>query len=174
MTDMMTPEQRHFCMSRIRGKNTHPETLVCKWLWRNGYRYRKNDKRLPGKPDIVLPRFKTVVFVNGCFWHGHEGCGSFRMPKSNVKYWQDKIERNRQRDIGTYKELYLLGWHVLVVWECQLKKENVVKTLQSLTVRLSQIYLNLNRKKNVPYVIKPENDMIAADTISSYRNKKEK
>lgn len=168
MTDIMTPEQRHFCMSQIHGTNTRPEMLVRKWLWRNGYRYRKNDKQLPGKPDIVLPRFKTVVFINGCFWHGHENCKAFHLPKSNVEYWQNKIDRNRQRDHETYLKLYHLGWHVLIVWECQLKKQNAISTLQALTVRLSQIYLKLNRATPVAYINEQSQESVVAEPTPTY------
>ena len=142
MTDKMTPEQRHFCMSRIKGNNTKPEILVRKWLWRNGYRYRLNDKRLPGKPDIVLPKIKTVIFVNGCFWHGHDNCHNFRPPKSNIDFWDEKIKRNKHRDKINYRRLKSLGWEVLVVWECQLHRGSVNSTLYALTVKLSQILLS--------------------------------
>lgn len=157
-------------MSQIRGKDTKPEVFVRKWLWRSGYRYRKNDKRLPGKPDIVLPKFKTVIFVNGCFWHGHENCGKFQIPKSNAEFWQDKIERNRRRDYQNYLKLYHLGWRVLIVWECQLKKDRAIATMQALTVRLSQIYLELNSLKNVSYVNDTESD-VAAEPKHDYNRR---
>lgn len=141
MSDKMTPEQRHFCMSQIKGKNTKPEIMVRKWLWHNGYRYRLNDKRLPGRPDIVLPKLKTVIFVNGCFWHGHDVCGNYRPPKSNTEFWAQKIERNKARDSENHRQLKLAGWNVLVVWECQLKKDSRAETLYALTVNLSRILL---------------------------------
>jgi len=109
-------------MSRIRSRNTKPEDIVRKYLFSQGLRYRKNDKRYPGKPDVVLPKYHTVVFVHGCFWHGHEGCPDYVTPKSNADYWVPKLERNRQRDAISVEALWAAGWHVIVVWECELKK----------------------------------------------------
>ena len=109
-------------MSRISGKDTKPEVLVRKYLFSKGFRYRKNDVRLPGKPDIVLAKYKTVIFVNGCFWHGHKGCRYFVWPKNNAEFWRSKILGNVERDKKTYCQLNELGWRVLVVWECELKK----------------------------------------------------
>ena len=151
MTDTMTPEQRHYCMSQIKGKNTKPEILVRKWLWHNGFRYRLSDRRLPGSPDIVLPKLKTVIFVNGCFWHGHEDCGIFRLPKTNVEFWSRKIKRNKLRDSENYKRLRAMGWHVLLVWECQLKKANRINTLYALTIKLGQILLSTHNPVSVNY-----------------------
>lgn len=122
MADVHTPEQRSYNMSRIRGKNTKPEELVRKYLFSQGFRYRKNDVRLPGKPDIVLPKYKTVIFVNGCFWHKHEGCKYFVWPKNNDNFWKAKILGNSERDKNNYDKLTELGWKVLIVWECELKK----------------------------------------------------
>jgi DNA mismatch endonuclease (patch repair protein) len=109
-------------MSRIRSRNTKPEDIVRKYLFSQGLRYRKNDKRYPGKPDVVLPKYHTVVFVHGCFWHGHEGCPDYVTPKSNTDYWVPKLEWNRQRDAISVEALWAAGWHVIVVWECELKK----------------------------------------------------
>ena len=103
--DTMTPEKRHETMSHIRGKDTKPEVLVRKYLFSKGLRYRKNDRKLPGHPDIVLPKYRTVVFVNGCFWHGHEGCRYFSLPSTNVEFWKAKIVRNRERDSSDVEEL---------------------------------------------------------------------
>ncbi|MBO7050156.1 MAG: DNA mismatch endonuclease Vsr [Bacteroidaceae bacterium] len=122
MADKMTPSQRHYCMSRIRGKATKPELLVRHWLWSHGYRYRLNVKSVPGKPDIVLRKYRTAIFVNGCFWHGHEGCSLYSVPKSNTDFWIAKVQRNRERDQQEYKALHDAGWQVVVIWECQLKK----------------------------------------------------
>lgn len=118
-------------MSRIRSKNSKPEEVVRKYLFSKGLRYRKNVKDLPGKPDIVLPKHKTVIFVNGCFWHKHD-CGRFVWPKSNEEYWHAKIDRNIQRDADNYKLLAEAGWKVLVIWECELKKDNVERNLEKL------------------------------------------
>lgn len=122
MADVHTPEQRSYNMSQIRGKNTKPEEIVRKYLFAQGFRYRKNDPRLPGKPDIVLPKYKTVIFVNGCFWHGHEGCRYFVWPKNNAEFWKNKISGNICRDQKNYTLLRELGWKVIIVWECELKK----------------------------------------------------
>lgn len=118
-------------MSRIRSKNTKPEEIVRKYLFSQGFRYRKNDSRLPGKPDIVLPKYKTVIFVNGCFWHGHTGCRYFVWPKSNVDFWKSKIDGNIERDSTNYTRLTDMGWRILVIWECELKKSCINETLQN-------------------------------------------
>ena len=118
MADRMTTEQRHKCMSRIKSKDTKPELIVRRYLHAHGYRYRINVKRLPGTPDIVLRKYKTVIFINGCFWHGHEGCKYFVTPKSNSQFWQKKIERNKQRDIEKRIQLRHLGWHTIINWGC--------------------------------------------------------
>lgn len=121
MADTMTPEQRHNCMAAIKGKDTKPELIVRKYLFSRGLRFRIQVRKLPGRPDIVLPKYRTVIFVNGCFWHGHEGCRYYRLPKSNVDFWQEKIERNRARDARSEAELKALGWRVLRVWECDIR-----------------------------------------------------
>ena len=119
-------------MSRIRSVDSKPEVMVRKYLFSKGLRYRKNVKELPGKPDIVLPKYKTAVFINGCFWHGHQGCKYFVVPKTNTEYWTKKINRNIDRDNGTYASLQKSGWNVLVVWECELKKDKIDSTLEYL------------------------------------------
>lgn len=130
--DNHTKEVRSYNMSRIRSINSKPEELVRKYLFSQGLRYRKNVKRLPGKPDIVLSKYKTIVFVNGCFWHGHKGCRYFVMPKSNTEYWNKKIDNNVKRDELVYQQLSELGWNVIKVWECELKKDKREKTLEYL------------------------------------------
>lgn len=134
--DVHDKKTRSYNMSRIKGKNTKPEVLVRKYLFANGFRYRKNDKRLPGSPDIVLSKYKTVIFVNGCFWHGHDGCRYFVWPKSNADFWKEKIYRNIDRDKNNYNKLQEMGWNVILVWECELKKHNIEKTLLSLTEQI--------------------------------------
>lgn len=121
MADVHSPEKRSYNMSRIHAKGTKPEETVRKYLFSKGFRYRKNDPRLPGKPDIVLPKYKTVVFVNGCFWHRHEGCKYFVWPKNNAEFWRKKIMSNVERDNRNYSELKEKGWSVVVIWECELK-----------------------------------------------------
>ena len=120
MPDALTRLQRHNCMSRIRGKNTKPEILVRKGLHARGFRFRLHNKKLPGSPDIVLPKYGVAIMVNGCFWHGHKGCRYATKPKTNVEFWETKIARNRHRDEVTNAHLEALGWHVITVWECEL------------------------------------------------------
>ena len=141
MADRMTKEQRHRCMVSIKGKDTKPEMLVRRYLHSRGYRYRVNVRRLPGTPDIVLRKYRTVIFINGCFWHGHEDCRYFVLPKSNTQYWLQKIERNKQRDVEKRIQLRLLGWHTIIIWECELKPKDRHTTLQALEQTLNKIYL---------------------------------
>lgn len=137
MADVHTPEQRSYNMSHIRNKNTKPEELVRKFLFSHGFRYRKNDARLPGKPDIVLPKYRTVIFVNGCFWHKHEGCKYFVWPENNAEFWHEKILSNVERDQRNYERLQQMGWSIIVVWECELKKELRMETLNKIVQRIT-------------------------------------
>ena len=123
-------------MSRIRGKDTKPEILVRRFLFAKGFRYKLHDKSLPGKPDLVFPKYKTVIFIHGCFWHGHEGCKYFVIPKTRRKWWVDKINRNKQLDSEHTRELKKMGWEVLTIFECRLRPKNRYKTLKQLTTRL--------------------------------------
>ena len=134
--DNHNKETRSYNMSRIRSTNTKPEETVRKFLFSNGLRYRKNDKRYVGKPDIVLPKYRTIIFVNGCFWHGHENCKYFVMPKSNTDYWEKKIKRNIERDKKNISFLESQGWKVIVVWECELKKNKRQATLDGLLKKI--------------------------------------
>lgn len=134
--DVHSKETRSYNMSRIKNKNTKPEELVRKFLFSKGLRYRKNDKRLPGHPDIVLPKYKTVIFVNGCFWHGHKGCKYFVWPKSNEEFWKQKIGSNIERDEKNISALKQLGWNVLSIWECELKN-NQKETLNNVLIKLN-------------------------------------
>ena len=127
-----SPKVRSYNMSQIKSTNTKPEEMVRKYLFSRGLRYRKNVKTLPGKPDIVLAKYKTIIFVNGCFWHGHNGCKYFVMPKSNTDYWREKIKKNIERDRKNYNNLSESGWNVITVWECQLKKSMCKNTLEYL------------------------------------------
>ena len=131
MTDVLTTFQRRYCMSQIRDRNTKPEQIVRKWLWSNGFRYRLHYKKLPGKPDIVLPGCKKVIFVHGCFWHKHH-CKYFKWPATNESFWKDKIESNAKRDKQNRSALKKAGWQFTVVWECELKPQKVAKTFQKL------------------------------------------
>ena len=148
-------------MVAIHCKNTKPEMIVRRFLFNRGFRYRLNHPRLPGKPDIVLRKYRTVIFVNGCFWHGHEGCRYFVMPKSNAEFWQAKIAGNQTRDKKVQQQLASMGWHCITIWECQLKKTVREVTLQSLAYTLYHIYLEDKRLK--PYSIQEGEMQVAAE-----------
>jgi len=148
-------------MSAIHGKDTKPEIIVRKWLWRHGFRYRLNHPKLPGHPDIVMRKYRTCIFVNGCFWHGHEGCKYYTVPKTNTEFWVNKVKRNQERDHRVALELAKMGWHYITIWECELKPQKRESTLQSLAYTLNSIYLQDRRVK--PYEVQEENIMIAAE-----------
>ena len=130
---------RSYNMSRIKSKNTKPEEMVRKYLFSHGFRYRKNDRRLPGTPDIVLPKYKITIFINGCFWHGHNSCRYFVIPKSNTEFWTNKINKNIERDAINFKKLKDLGWNIITIWECELRKDNCEDTLQALVNKIVQM-----------------------------------
>jgi DNA mismatch endonuclease (patch repair protein) len=130
MADVFSKSKRSEIMSRIRGKDTGPEMVIRKALFANGFRYRLHVKNLPGKPDIVLPKYNAVVIVDGCFWHGHKNCKFFRMPTSRISFWRKKIDANRARDVKNRRKLRRLGWNVIQVWECQLSARKYEKTFQ--------------------------------------------
>ena len=127
-------------MSMIKGKNTKPEILVRKFLHKNGFRFRLNYSKLPGKPDIVLPKYKTVIFVNGCFWHGHAGCKYYVTPKTRTEWWINKINATKERDIIKSTMLKDLGWNIIVIWECELKPGNLKNSLNNLLLKLTVEY----------------------------------
>jgi DNA mismatch endonuclease, patch repair protein len=137
MTDVHDPVTRSYNMSRIRGKNTNPEITVRKFLHSRGLRFRIHSLNLPGKPDIVLPKYNTVLFVNGCFWHGHEGCKYFVLPKTRSDWWKNKIIATKNRDLKKYQELKDLGWTVLVVWECELKQDALPRTMTRIMKKIN-------------------------------------
>ena len=116
-------------MAAIHSVSTKPEVKLRKELWRKGFRYRKNDKRLPGSPDIVLPKYRTVIFVHGCFWHGHKGCNKYTVPKTNTDFWVEKVAWNRQRDQEVWRQLEAKDWSVMIVWECELEKKRFDETI---------------------------------------------
>lgn len=132
MADTVSKEKRSEIMSHVTGKETKPEIIVRKYLFARGLRYRKNVKRLPGTPDIVFPKYKTAVFVNGCFWHGHKGCKYSHLPSSKFEYWEKKIADNIERDERKKRELEGLGYRVLIIWQCQLKSNTKIETLEAL------------------------------------------
>lgn len=143
----MTLPARSFNMSMIKGKDTKPEMLVRRFLFGNGFRYRVNVRSLPGKPDIVLRKYGVVIFINGCFWHGHENCRYFKIPKTRTDWWKDKIERNIKRDTKVRDELRQIGWRTMVIWECQLKPKVRDNTLKELAYLLDLAYLEKMQRK---------------------------
>ena len=118
-------------MAAIHSASTKPEVTLRRALWHLGFRYRVNDKRLPGSPDIVLPKYRTVIFVHGCFWHGHKDCKNYTVPKTNTDFWTAKIARNQQRDQDNWRQLEAKGWAVIIVWECELKKDRLQETVEA-------------------------------------------
>ena len=146
--DKLTTEQRSANMAAIRSKNTKPEMIVRRGLWKRGFRYRLNHKRLPGHPDLVLRKYRTCVFVNGCFWHGHlvesntmESSACCKIPKTNREFWVAKIRRNKERDKEEQRKLAAMGWHCITVWECELTPKRREETLESLAFTLNHIWL---------------------------------
>ena len=152
MSDTMTPEQRHKIMSQVHSKNTTPERAVRRELWRRGYRYRLNDRKLPGSPDLVLPKYRAVIFINGCFWHGHRGCTKYTVPKTNEQFWREKVARNIARDELNAQRLDTLAWTVITVWECELSKKNLDATIARIEADLQaaktkyEHYLSIRRE----------------------------
>jgi len=138
MADVHDKKTRSYNMSMIRSKDTKPEILVRKFLFGNGFRYKLYDKTLPGKPDLVFPKYKTVIFIHGCFWHGHEGCKYFVVPKTRTKWWLDKINSNIANDKKKKTSLKKLGWKTITIWECEIKPEKRGKTLSKLLKQLKK------------------------------------
>ena len=164
MPDRLTPAQRHYVMSRIHGKGTKPELKVRQWLWRHGYRYRLNVKSVPGKPDIVMRKYRTAIFVNGCFWHGHfvefrveslefreESSQCCKIPQTNREFWVNKIRRNQERDKRNVQLLRDNGWQVITIWECQLTPKRLENTMLQVELLLNENFLALHKPKLVPY-----------------------
>ena len=198
MPDRLSPTQRHRCMSHIRSRNTKPEIKVRQWLWQHGYRYRLCVKGVPGKPDIVMRKYRTAIFVNGCFWHGHDikwktgngkrkgrdalrasetGNGEWRIesskcckiPQSNREFWVNKIRRNQERDQQNYQVLQENGWQVLVIWECQLKASVIEHTMRQVEVSLQDYYLKTLNRKAVAYIQIEDADLpMAAEDDTDY------
>lgn len=137
MADVHSTQTRSYNMSQIKGKNTKPEMLVRRFLHANGFRYKLHDKTLPGKPDLVLPKYKTVIFVHGCFWHGHKDCRYFVVPKTRTEWWLNKINGNTANDAKALKALMKEGWKIITVWECNLKPAKVEKTLKAISKKIS-------------------------------------
>ena len=162
--DKLSAEQRHKNMSAIRSKDTKPEMIVRRGLWKRGFRYRLNHKRLPGHPDLVLRKYRTCIFVNGCFWHGHhvnlqfddsqftiENSECCKIPKTNREFWVAKIRRNKERDKEEQRKLAAMGWHCITVWECELKPSKREETLESIAFTLNHIWLQDHGARSIPY-----------------------
>lgn len=164
MSDTMTPEQRHRCMAAIHGKDTKPEVLVRKFLFAKGLRFRVCDRKLPGAPDIVLPKYKTVIFIDGCFWHGHEGCKYYQIPKTNTEFWKSKVHTNKERDTRNDKTLTATGWNIFRIWECEIRNKTTrAKILENL---YNRIIGNLQTPKQYTY---PTTDLpLAAEPTPVY------
>ena len=182
--DKLSPQQRHNNMAAIHGKDTKPEMVVRRWLWGRGFRYRLNHPRLPGKPDIVMRKYRTCIFVNGCFWHGHhiampqidngqlsiDNSDCCKIPKTNREFWVAKIRRNLERDVEVQHQLASMGWHCITIWECELKSKVREKTLESLAYTLNKIFLQDHSIRH--YEIPEEEPMMAAEDVSTeYGNK---
>ena len=173
--DKLTPQQRHKNMAAIRSKDTKPEMIVRRGLWSRGFRYRLNHKCLPGHPDLVLRKYRTCIFVNGCFWHGHlvdmqafENSECCKIPKTNHDFWVAKIRRNKERDHKEQRRLAEMGWHCITVWECELKPQKCEETLDSIAFTLNHIWLQDHGAKSIPYSLQDEEDIqmpMAAEEI---------
>ncbi|WP_313164661.1 very short patch repair endonuclease [Sedimentibacter sp.] len=152
MADVHSSETRSYNMSQIKAKNTKPEVIVRKFLFSKGLRYRKNDKRLPGHPDIVLPKYRTVIFVNGCFWHMHD-CPYFVLPKTNTSFWEAKLKKNKERDNLIIDQLKSRHWRVIIIWECELKSKKRLNTLENLYKEIisQQLPNHMNLEKSTKY-----------------------
>lgn len=176
--DHLTPQQRHKNMAAIRSKNTKPEMIVRKGLWSRGFRYRLNHKRLPGHPDLVLRKYRTCIFINGCFWHGHnvalqqmddvrgmmddvENSACCKIPRTNKEFWVAKILRNKQRDKEEQQKLAEMGWHCITIWECTLKPKQREQTLDSIAYTLNSIYLQDRQVPKLYEPVEPEYQMAA-------------
>lgn len=149
MVDKITPEHRSWNMSRVRSKDTKPEKKIRSLIHAMGFRFRKNVKTLPGNPDIVFPKYKTVIFVHGCFWHQHHGCKKSHIPKSNIEFWTEKLGKNVVRDVKHQKELEEAGWKVIVIWECEIKEENgLIEKLKNVFSESAGTEINKDSKYN--------------------------
>ena len=164
--DHLTPQQRHKNMAAIHSKNTKPEMIVRRGLWKRGFRYRLNHKRLPGHPDLVLRKYRTCIFINGCFWHGHlvdsktmESSACCKIPNTNHDFWMTKIRRNKERDKEEQRKLAEMGWHCITIWECELKPSKREDTLEALAFTLNHIWLQDHGAKSIPYPQLEEEDM---------------
>ena len=156
MADCFTPQQRHHCMSNVHSSSTKPELKLRKALWKEGFRYRINDKRLPGSPDIVFPKYRSVVFIHGCFWHGHKDCPRYVVPKTNTEFWVNKVARNQKRDEEKWRQLEAKGWSVIIVWECELEKKNLDSTISRVKDEIEENGREHQRRKEERRLIRQQ------------------
>ncbi len=181
MSDRLTPAQRHRCMSHIRSRNTKPELKVRQWLWQHGYRYRLCVKSVPGKPDIVLRKYRTAIFVNGCFWHGHnvetfhetslqfiKNSSCCKIPQTNREFWVNKIQRNQERDQRNYQILQENGWQVIVLWECWLTPKNLEQTMRKTEILLHDYFIATCKHSSHKYFPIEEAVPMAAENPIEY------
>lgn len=168
MADKLNLVQRRKCMQANKSEDTKPELVVRRFLRENGVGYRLHCKKLPGKPDLVLRKYSTVIFVNGCFWHGHANCKYYRVPSSNREFWLNKVEKNRDRDLRDKQKLASMGWAVMIVWECQLRPNCRDATLQELLYDLSVAYLKKKTKDTYNYGFEDEPISVAAEAEAAY------
>lgn len=166
-TVFQTTPQRHANMAAIHSKDTKPELIVRRYLWSHGFRYRLNHKRLPGKPDVVLRKYHTCIFINGCFWHGHTGCSLYTVPKTNTSFWTSKVKRNKERDRRVQQQLASMGWHCITVWECQLTPKEREATLASLAFTLNTIFLKDLKPRTGEETIRLAKTVTTYDTAES-------
>jgi DNA mismatch endonuclease (patch repair protein) len=172
--DIWNKEKRSECMSKIRSKNTKPELTLRKALFARGFRYRVNDKRLPGKPDIVLSKYKTIIFVHGCFWHGHDkGCIDSHIPKTNSEYWQAKIKRNKERDENNTNQILSMGWKVITIWDCEIQQKGNIEALiqKIINVLYEPIPYQYKRISLKFYEEREDSIMMIAEDIIPYQRK---
>ena len=173
MTDLISQEKRSHIMSMIRSKNTKPELIVRRYLFQRGFRFRVNVRRLPGTPDIVLRKYHTAIFVNGCFWHGHENCPDFRPPRSRVEWWTEKLRRNQARDQRVREKLRAMGWQTMVIWECQLKPDVCEATLEEVVRLLQRSFVETHYQTHFKPYAWPDSESlsVAAEESMEYKKK---
>lgn len=162
MADIMTKEQRRMCMQHVPSSDTKPEVSVRQFLFSCGIRFRKNVRALPGTPDIVMRKYNTVIFINGCFWHGHHGCHYYTHPKTNPVFWEEKVQRNRERDENVSLQLESMGWNVVTIWECELKKDKFYSTMDDL---LAQLENNRTNRQNYLQMRKNNRELYLAERL---------
>lgn len=166
MTDVHSKKVRSHNMAMIKSKNTKPEIIVRKYIFNQGFRFRVNVKSLPGKPDVVLSKYRTVIFINGCFWHGHDECPYFVIPKTRTQWWLEKIQKTKKRDEEQRNELRKGGWNIMTIWECQLRPNIREETLSGIVLLLQKTYLNIHKKK---YMTSDTSSFLVAEPKQSYK-----